>query len=119
LRMSINGTAATTAYYGGLAYMSAASSSAYVGANDNNASAFSFIGSVGFGTKFSGAIEMQNPFLTEETRVSAPFIKTVGGTDVGTYTGALYNATSYNEFVLIPNSGTLTGGTIRVYGYRN
>jgi hypothetical protein len=28
-------------------------------------------------------------------------------------------ATSYDSFTLIPGSGTLTGGTIRVYGYRN
>lgn len=31
----------------------------------------------------------------------------------------LDNATSYPSFLLAPNVGTITGGTIRVYGYRN
>jgi hypothetical protein len=33
--------------------------------------------------------------------------------------GFLDDATSYTAFTLAPASGTLTGGTIRVYGYRN
>jgi hypothetical protein len=31
--------------------------------------------------------------------------------------GYLDNTTSYTDFTLTPSSGTLTGGTIRVYGY--
>jgi hypothetical protein len=33
--------------------------------------------------------------------------------------GFLNNTTSYTAFTFTPSSGTLTGGTIRVYGYRN
>jgi hypothetical protein len=31
----------------------------------------------------------------------------------------LNDTTSYTSFELSPSSGTLTGGTIYVYGYRN
>jgi len=119
-RMSANGTATTTGYYGILMYASVTVSDTLVGAGNNNANSFSFVGSVGFGTKFSGMFDLINPFLTEETRLaSSTFVKTVGATDIGNYQGGLFNATSYNEFILIPNTGTLTGGQIRVYGYRN
>ena len=33
--------------------------------------------------------------------------------------GMLNNTTSYTAFTILPASGTITGGTIRVYGYRN
>jgi hypothetical protein len=33
--------------------------------------------------------------------------------------GFLDNTTSYTAFTLTPSGGTLTGGTIRVYGYQN
>ena len=33
--------------------------------------------------------------------------------------GYLNDTTQYTAFTLTPGSGTLTGGTIRVYGYQN
>jgi hypothetical protein len=33
--------------------------------------------------------------------------------------GQLVNTTSYTDLVIFPNSGTITGGTIYVYGYRS
>jgi len=33
--------------------------------------------------------------------------------------GYVNNTTQYTAFTISPSSGTLTGGTIRVYGYRN
>lgn len=120
LRLSLNGTAVTTGYYGALTYMSVTTSSAYAGANDNNAGAFSYIGSNNQGSKFTGAFDLLNPFLTEGTVIAgSPFIKIGAAFDIGVYNGGLNNSISYNEFVLVPNTGTLTGGTIRVYGYRN
>ena len=37
----------------------------------------------------------------------------------GTYTGVEASTTQHTAFTLSPFSGTMTGGTIRVYGYRN
>lgn len=120
LRLSLNGTPVTTGYYGALTYMSVTTSSAYAGVNENNSSAFSYIGSTNQNAKFSGSFDLLNPFLTEGTIIGgSPFIKISPAYDIGVYNGGLNNSTSYNEFVLLANSGTLTGGKIRVYGYRN
>ena len=35
------------------------------------------------------------------------------------YNGMIFNTTQYTAFTILPSSGNLTGGTIRVYGYRN
>lgn len=120
LRLSLNGTAATTGYYGALTYMSVTTSSAYAGVNENNAGSFSYIGSTNQNARFTGSFDLLNPFLTEGTVIAcSPFIKISPAFDIGIYNGGLNNSTSYNEFVLLPNTGTFTGGSIRVYGYRN
>jgi hypothetical protein len=56
-----------------------------------------------------------NPFLATRTTVSASRYTT---SDVGSVFGLLDNSTSYNSFTLSPSAGTLTGGIVRVYGYR-
>jgi hypothetical protein len=66
-------------------------------------------------------ITINNPYLSKRTffnyetsgaQTSAVNLSTRGG-------GYLDNATSYTAFTLTTVAGTLTGGTIRVYGYRN
>jgi hypothetical protein len=64
----------------------------------------------------TGVCQLFNPFATAPTRFVGVDIS---ATDGGSYVGVMDNTTSYTEFTLIPNTGTLTGGTIRVYGYRN
>jgi hypothetical protein len=61
-------------------------------------------------------IEVQNPFLTEHTFVQSA---TATPTDAGTTSGTLPTTTSYTDFTVFVGTGTITGGTIRVYGYRN
>jgi hypothetical protein len=50
------------------------------------------------------------------TRVTAPRIT---GSESGTVFGLMPNTTQYTSFTISPSGGTLTGGIIRVYGYRN
>ena len=61
--------------------------------------------------------EILNPFTAEETLINAFRIDptTTGGTQM--VNGYLNNQTSYTDFTLTPASGTITGGTIFVYGY--
>ena len=61
------------------------------------------------------AFELFAPFLAKRTR---GFGTAAGLTYVQQNMGYHNQATSYTSFTLIPGSGTLTGGTIRVYGYR-
>ena len=62
-------------------------------------------------------IELQNPFLAKYTNIQALTVNY--GNNRGHAVGEHETATSYTAFTLAPFTGTLTGGTIRVYGYRN
>lgn len=57
------------------------------------------------------------PFLAQYTFVGGTYtdLNTAGG--AGVYSGMLNNTTSYTDFTITPSAGTLTGGTISVYGY--
>jgi hypothetical protein len=63
-------------------------------------------------------IDVMSPFLAKNTRTFAGgFGQTTAF--VGSSSGALIDTTSYTGFTILAASGTMTGGTIRVYGYRN
>jgi hypothetical protein len=73
---------------------------------------------LGFG-RTSGlqmAVNLYNPNRAMGTSMVASRITTA---EAGTTTGFLDNSTQYTSFTISPTSGTLTGGTIRVYGYRS
>ena len=74
--------------------------------------AFSGFSATGVG----GAVTILQPFLAKNTIMSAQFVAPFGAYSSH---GLLLNTTSYTAFTIEPASGTLTGGTIRVYGYRN
>jgi hypothetical protein len=66
--------------------------------------------------------------LRASTMVSSPFLSTPtsvvhDGGNVSNFAGHTVglepNSTSFTSFTLVLNTGTMTGGTIRVYGYRN
>jgi hypothetical protein len=61
-------------------------------------------------------VDVFNPFV-----VSASSISSVGSGNIGyVISGGIFNAaTSFSQFVIGVSGGTMTGGTIRVYGYRN
>jgi hypothetical protein len=63
-------------------------------------------------------IDIQNPFLAKETIVRFGNVNATATGFVGYGGGYLANTTSYTDFTLTPASGTLTGGTIYVYGYK-
>ena len=60
-------------------------------------------------------VDLINPFLAKRTFIGSPF----AGTSVAGSQAGVHNAnTSFTDFTLVPNSGgTMTGGTIYVYGY--
>jgi len=118
LQLTVGGTASTTAYYGGLVWVNL-TTAVVAGATDNNGSGFTFAG--GAAGANDGAVSLNvdilQPFATKRTRLHNA--QTVYDVIYGTYTGLHDVATSYNGFRVTPGAGTLTGGTIRVYGYRN
>lgn len=107
----------TTGYYNafpGAAYSPDATGS-YNGNSTNNGSSFNQIGRI-FTDGLQLNAELNNPFLAKYTFINGNLVASTVGR---TYAGYLPNTTSYTAFTLTPNSGTLTGGTIRVYGYAN
>jgi hypothetical protein len=68
------------------------------------------------GTGYSGTIDIYRPFLatpttTTSTTTSATYFNVNGGYDT--------NAASSTAFTIRLAAGTLTAGTVRVYGYRD
>lgn len=83
----------------------------------NNTGRFTYAGQL-HSTGASGAnIEVMQPFLSKFTYISNPCYAG-NGTYSGTQMGTLADTTSYTSFTLTANTGTMTGGTITVYGYR-
>jgi len=63
-------------------------------------------------------IEVMGPFATAATTVQALAGRT--GNNMGMMVGTQVDSTSFTSFVISIGGGfTMTGGTIRVYGYRN
>jgi hypothetical protein len=104
-----------TGYYGVMAYSLYSSGSALF-AVDNNSTQFSFVANSGT-NQFASSFDLLNPFLAKWTTIQNA--GWVANNASGTYNGIHQVATSYSSFDILPESGTITGGTIRVYGYRN
>ena len=67
-------------------------------------------------TAISVIMDINNPFLTKNTSFTCSVARTTFG---GQTNGLHVSSTSFTGFTLTPDAGTLTGGTIRVYGYAN
>ena len=106
--------ATTAGYYLSLVYVPYASTTP-AGANINNGASWSFAG-VASTTMVLLDCDIYNPFKTDETQIALKYASLING---GAGAGFLNNTTSYTAFTITPQSGTLTGGTIRVYGYQN
>jgi len=85
-------------------------------ATDNNGNRFTY---VGYGTNSINDmnVDVNAPFLTKNTMVRALYVSSVAGGSGGYYCGFLNNSTSYTDFTIVSTGGTITGGTIAVYGY--
>jgi hypothetical protein len=107
--------ASTTAYYEFMFYGSFSSASVF-GANTNNNPSWIYTGdAVGSQSLFMN-VDLFNPFLAKYTRYGNNMAYQ-SGTGSGQASGIHRVATSYTDLVIAPNTGTITGGTIYVYGY--
>lgn len=111
LKLTLGATA--SGYSHQLLYSTYANSSLGLGATAQ--SAFLYAGGANT-TTLQMDLNVQNPFLTELTFFNGGFVNTDA---VGFSAGYLNDTSSYTAFTIAPNTGTITGGTIRVYGYQN
>lgn len=107
-----NSTGSTYSYGGGYTLYGTTS---FVAEQENNTSNGIRIGNTNVDLS-SIVAEVISPFLTTPTHVMAQHADHVYYSSRG---GRDSNVASQTGFSLVPGSGTLTGGTIRVYGYRN
>jgi hypothetical protein len=109
----------TTSYYGGVFYhpYGTAGPANVQGVGINNGS-YITCGSIG-SNGVSTIMDVMRPFVAATTGFSIPFVN-LNSNGSATYASGIHNvATSYTAFTLLAAAGTMTGGTIRVYGYRN
>ena len=105
----------STGYYGFLTYGSVASSTVG-GARINNDAQFNWVGGPsGVGQATHASFQLFAPYLSMYTKIRNAGYQ--NGNNYGTMQGEHQVASSYTSFELFIDSGLLSGGTIRVYGY--
>lgn len=77
---------------------------------------FPYCGITG-GTQMLADIQVIGPFNAASTMIHCHGGRI--GNYLGTFTGGQTDTTSFTSVTFLPSAGTMTGGTIRVYGYRN
>jgi hypothetical protein len=110
--INLNFVGSTASYFNTLVNATYATATP-LASTTNNGSRWQFCG-------FSNAsqqlvdLDVFSPFATTFSHMSGSY---VGGDDAGRTAGVHKVAASYTDFTLTPAAGTLTGGTIYVYGY--
>jgi hypothetical protein len=106
-------------YYQILNYALRASNSTPRSAGIENGDKIEWIGG-GSTAQADAEVVVSNPFLNRITKFTSPLYTPWDLAGFGSTSGFLNNTTSYTSFTLVvTGTGTMTGGTIRVYGYRN
>ena len=107
----------TTTGYFGFGFYGSATSSTLAGDNLNNGASFPYAAQ-GDTNILSGQIYIQNPNLAKATMLYTNASRS-GTNGMSNFTGSETSTTQHTAFTLTPSAGTITGGTIKVYGYSN
>jgi hypothetical protein len=110
-RLSLTLGSINTGYYAAFPYLTFANAFA-TGSYSNN-SVFAFAG-IATTNGMTAHIDVLNPFLAMRTMFMADYFDNSGA---GRLTGFVDSSTSQTAFTLTTTAGTMTGGTIYVYGY--
>ena len=111
----INFGATVTGYYGSMYY------DAYTGAatgairRNNGANLYCGIAEATLGEQIT-SMDIANPFIANSTSINGGYY---GNTYSGWLGGTQASSTSFTSLTIRPDAGTMTGGTITVYGYRS
>lgn len=108
--------ATSTGYYSNIVYMNYNSNSVNGQGVTNGSFFYGFLGSV---NNLNGRVELFGPNLAKNTNINMQASRAVAAGETQRGEGYLADTTQYTAFTLTPNTGTITGGTIRVYGYAN
>lgn len=115
--MGIEIGGSTTGYYGFMNYGDSIGN-VPLGAGRNNTALMNWVGgSSGASQAVHVSVQVMGPYKAAYTKFLNGTYQNAGV--YGTMQGEHRVATQYTSFKLVPDAGTITGGTIRVYGYRN
>jgi hypothetical protein len=110
INMTLGSTTTGNLYQYVLSYVSYSGVGTNAGSTGTNS--WAFLGESNTNTNLV-CMDIHNPFLALYTLFSSQYLGSVAGYSAG----QLVNTTSYTGFTLSV-AGTMTGGTISVYGYR-
>ena len=108
------GATATNYYY---QYMYTSWNNTFACDATTSATSWLYAGSAGV-DGLSMNCNILSPNLAKVTRCNANGTGVLT-TYIGNLNGMLNNTTQYSDFTILVGSGTVTGGTIRIYGYNN
>ena len=108
--------ASNTGYYGFLVY-GATTSNTVQGEATSNLSSMRRLGGSSGATTHVMSVNVMGPYLAQYTKFFASSYN--ASSEYGTMHGEHRVATSYTDFTIGLSTGTISGGTVRVYGYRN
>ena len=106
------GTTATGYEYGGVA----GGANGVVSAVGSTSTTSSTVGEIDTNS-LRASFDVLDPFTAKYTSILGGFAYSIFNANLRIYCGILKDTTSYTSFTLLPASGTITGGTIYVYGY--
>lgn len=117
LRFNFDGNTAN--YYGGVIYHPYATASGNAqGLGRNNIAYWDYVGNATTST-IAACFDVLNPFAAKNSGYMSQ-VPVLGTGGSALFASGFHNsATSFTGFRIETSTGTLTGGTIRVYGYRN
>jgi hypothetical protein len=106
----------TTNYFGSM-FGSAYSGGAFIGIGVNSAANFPYAGlaSTNYATM---SVELYGPNLAKSTNFSAGWTFNLTSTGYSMFIGEEASTTQHTAFTIGTSSGTISGGTVTVYGYR-
>lgn len=114
-KLLVGSTATTSGFYGNTFFVTNAGAGGLTNVQRSNTS-YGECGNLSTTYRASGFVDVMQPNLATGT------YSTFGAADDVYYrfgTDVVRNTTQYDGFQLAPFAGTITGGTVRVYGYRN
>lgn len=107
--------ASVTAYYAMMIYGEFTSATVQ-GANQNNGTVWIYAGDGASSGMLNMNVDVLGPQLAKWTRYGTSTAMQ-SATGSGVSSGVHKVATAYTDFTIAPNTGTITGGTIYIYGY--
>jgi hypothetical protein len=114
--LSLTFGSTTTGYYYAQAAANYASAS-FTAYNGTNTSSFFRAGDAST-NQLTMNLDVLSPFIAKFTVVNGSIVESGTNGSAGAFNGHLRNTTSYTSFTVTPSGGTMTGGTIKVYGYK-